>query len=387
MDHFVADINKNNSSNVLEICREYKKFVFPKNNINNEIDKTDSNEIEKYDSMYKEHFQTTENALIYPIEPGYEFAQTAWEKHQHRFWSTTELNPADDLDSFSQLNPKFAKIFEEGVAYLKHGDDVVLDIIANNLLDTIKQPNVRAFFAFQQMSENGHKFMYSKMLDISKRAEYLRSDQFVKDYMHEFTEFGHKYKTQDIRVVLFSISLTENLMFAPAFLILNYTKKLGYCKNSCTINDFVMRDEYSHYQFSRQMLNVCKMKLDKKIAREMFYDMVDITKRLINRIIPKTYESEDGLFDAQIAHDHFMYIACRFQRDNCLYSINHDHLDLEQTQYKTSPAASYMGDVELNFKINYMESSSINYKPKGNCCLIDMNFNFKNYNFKKNELM
>lgn len=382
MDHFVADINKDNSSNVLEVCREYKTFIFPTTKPNYEI--------EKYDSTYKEHFQTTENTLIYPIEPGYEFAQTAWEKHQHRFWSTTELNPSDDLDSFSQLKPEFAKIFEEGVAYLKHGDDVVLDIIANNLLDTIKQPNIRAFFSFQQMSENGHKFMYSKMLDVSKRAEYLRSDEFVKDYMHEFTEFGYKYKTQDIRVVLFSISLTENLMFAPAFLILNYTKKLGYCKNSCTVNDFVMRDEYSHYDFSRKMLNVCKMKLDKKIAREMFFDMVDITKRLINRIIPKTYVSEDGLFDAKIAHDHFMYIACRFQRDNCLYNINYDHLkhfdsekEYHDKHFKTSPAASYMGDVELNFKINYMESSSINYKPKGNCNSIDMNFNFKNHNFKK----
>lgn len=354
IEHSISNINLKNKTDRLNFCKMYNK------------------ENENYDSSFIEKFQKLYTS-IFPINFLYYFAHEDWERHQSTFWSTSEQDPTDDIDSIRKLEkkfPVFAKIVSLFFTFLKIGDDIILDVLDEGIFSSIKQPNICSFYAFQKAIEFNHQFLYTKIAFLFKDSEYLINGEFQKDYMSKFVDFGLKYKNLDIRCATFMTALTENLMFVPAFQCINYLKKLGYCNTICLINDHVMKDEHLHYKFARKLLSVCEMKLDLNIAREMLNDMCDITEDLIRKIIPEDFDTPDGLFNLDVALEHFRYVVAKFKRDNSLY-LDKDEEILDQQKNMTSPAASYVCDPELNFKINYMESSSVNYKQKGSSKPID----------------
>lgn len=352
------------------------------NNLISKINSKNKNECLNFCMLYDEENESNLNFLekfqtndfkIFPISNSYLFAHEYWERHQSTFWSTSELDPVDDIDSIRKLEknyPMFAKIVSLFFTFLKVGDDIILDVLDNGVFDSIEQPNVKSFYAFQKSIEFNHQFLYTKIAFLFKDSEYLINGEFEKDYMSEFVNFGLKYKNLDIRSAIFMTALTENLMFVPAFQCINYLKKMGYCNTICSINDHVMKDEHLHYKFAREMLYRCEKKLNLHTAREMLNDMCKITEDLIRKIIPEDFDTEDSLFNLKTCLEHFRYVVAKFKKDNSLY-LNEKEEKCDQLKHLISPAASYVCDPELNFKINYMESASVNYKQKGSSKPID----------------
>lgn len=321
---------------------------------------------------------------VYPPPAEYVEIYDLWERHQACFWSSSENKPSYDFDKFARADPELQRIVMEVVACLMHGDSVVLDTLSGNLLQTITVEPVIAFFKDQEAREMIHKAVYSKMLEISPRAKYYRSLEFINLRMHSFMAFAERYKqSMDIRVLLYCIMLCEQIMFAPMFHLICYLATTGFAQNLCKSNELVMRDEYLHYRHARLILSRCRRRLNFNLANSLLDDMVEITTNLIKNIVGE-YNSPDGQYNLSIALGHFHYVVHNFKIENKLYK-NIIEQRRAHKLYQKSPAAMYMSDVELENKSNLMESDSTVYGQRGNNMPIDMQFkfNYKNVAIQK----
>lgn len=352
----ISKVNQSNTVKPVRIAAHYSKKPSP-----------------EYENIQDPHYK---KILIYPPPAEYKVIYDLWEKHQSCFWSSSENKPENDFDKFIQADLKLQTITLEMVACLMHGDSVVLDVLSNNdLLQSITVEQVQAFLNDQKAREMIHKAVYSKMLDISPDAEYYRGTDFVSKRLQPFMKFANKYKdVTDIRVLLYCIMLCEQIMFAPMFHQICYLATTGYAQNLCKANELVMRDEYLHYHHARVLLSSCKVLLDKTLADDLLNDMIIITKTLIDDIIDD-YVSKDKLYNKDIAQKHFNYIIHNFKSENMLYESKSEY-QLQQEIWNTSPAQSYITDVELDIKSNLMESESTIYGQCGDNTPINMNRHF-----------
>lgn len=317
--------------------------------------------------------------LLYPPNPRFLSTYRLWEKHQRCIWSSTESDPSDDQIRFQRAPKDFQRLVLIAIGSITKGDDIVL----GHLDDIDYTPiEVIAMSTDQMAREIVHKTFYSKMLEISRDADYYRSQEFIERYMGHFEEWIERYETiDDIRVKLFMIMLCENILFAPTFQIICYMATKGYSPKVSDGNALAMRDEYLHYLNARDLLSTkVERRLCKKLARKLLNEMVDNVRKFVHLMFDDCNdyaEDSDGInFNRQHVLRHLDYVVYHFMYENCLF-LTDDNEEDEMSKHPGNiddPAEVYMKLPSFDTKINLMEGRSTIYTIEGDTAPINMVF-------------
>lgn len=305
------------------------------------------------------------NGLVYPPNPKFLHSYNCWHRHQSIMWSSHENHPEVDRDKFNRADPELQRIVLEMVACIMIGDSVVLDTFKCDEFNRITAAETLAMFRDQVARENIHQEVYSKMLDVSHKGTYYRSQKFAKLRMRRFTLLAEDYAGDgvDLCTMLYFIMLCENIMFAPMFQCICYLATTGYAPKLCDSNLQVMRDEYIHYKHVRGLLAEFVVKLNRYKARTILAAFEWTVTELLQEIIGE-YVSADGMYSYDLALAHFRHVCHGFMRENGLYYTKEEEW-INEKLYGTSPVASYMYLPQHEIKINLMESNSTIYMVDG----------------------
>nr|AHW98248.1 RR2 [Nilaparvata lugens endogenous nudivirus] len=303
--------------------------------------------------------------FIYPPNPWFIETYKLWHKHQAVVWTSSEVSPELDRDAFQALEPKFQDICLNMMACLMWGDSTVLEIMEKNIVELITAREVQVLLADIVARENVHEEVYSKMIcdlaSIYCCSEKYRNDEFKNKYLIRFEVLKKKYikYQQNPAVFFYFIMLCETILFAPMFQTICYMAYSGSTPILGSINAQVKRDEAIHYRHARLRLSEFKVKMNKKLAREILDDFMSMVESIMELIIGD-YKSLDGLYSLAICKQHLKHVCTGIMYENSLY-YNSFEMDENIGKYKTTPAALYMDLMKNEVRSNLMESQSTIY--------------------------
>lgn len=309
---------------------------------------------------YLESEEAAAKLVVYPPnEKTLEFYEDLM-AHIRRNWSADEFDLKRDITKFKHAPKALQELTLPFIGMLLVGDVYVAELTSKT--NKITCSTIQMFYDNQRDRENTHQLMYSKWCDVVENGDYYRSQAFIDDYLPEFKEICKKYEkySEDIRVVLFMILLSESILFAAAFQVLCKLATTGYAQNLTLGNRLVMVDEFLHNAFTRKVLSKFKVPMNLDFANMMLNDFFDFSLKFATDIA-KRANYEDLTADEIEAH--CLYIKHKFKSDNCLYYTATEE-NYNEMMYGETPAEAYM-DFRYATKSNLMESTPINYEVVG----------------------
>ena len=81
------------------------------------------------------------------------------------FWTTEEIDLAQDVKDWQKLNTNEQKYIKHVLAFFAASDGIVLENLAQRFMTEIQIPEARCFYGFQMMMENIHSETYSVLID------------------------------------------------------------------------------------------------------------------------------------------------------------------------------------------------------------------------------
>lgn len=321
------------------------------------------------EDLENEKFRVFGN-ILYPVPERFNLSYQYLRLHQSIAWSSQEIDPRDDRDTFATLDPEKRSHFSRCFAVLMFGDSVVLSQLNGSVLERIVSPQVRAMFTDQEARENVHQEIYAKMTDLSDDPEYYRSKQFYDEYLGHFSNLiAHKNAT--IQEFLFVIMLCEFLMFSPNFLAIMYLGVLGVAPKIVEITSMVMRDENVHYNHARDLLASLKQPVTYTWALQTYKTFKRNVKILIRKLFsgsdpnapPVSFQSTGrSQYSLETVLEHFEYICHQFCIDNRMYGNEREQLEA-QLKHGKSPCEFFAQTPQHEVRVNLMESTSTIYLP------------------------
>lgn len=318
--------------------------------------------------------------LIYPVPEQFLLSYTYLRQHQAIAWSAQEIDPREDRDKMSKLEPWLFEHLLKCFSILMYGDSVVLNNLSTcRQLNAITSPQVQAMFADQKARENVHQEIYSKMLDIADDPVYYRSKEFHDTHLKHFVQLNDT-DHENLPNFLFQIMLCEVIMFSPAFLAIMYLGYRGNGPKIFEITSMVMRDENLHYKHAQALLASLNRRLDKRQANAKFNEFKRNVLIMIRRLyecqntVPEDLVTNDGLYSYDIAVRHFEYVCHQFKLDNELYETD-EELKHNEEVYGASPCEYFANSLQQEVRVNLMESTSTIYLPDER---VDITFSKKN---------
>ena len=139
---------------------------------------------EQKDTQVSIHYRKDEPMLLpsndrfvlFPIE--HKDIWEAYKQHLAMFWTAEELDLADDLKDWENLNENEKHFLKHVLAFFAASDGIVNENLAVNFSNEVQWPEARCFYGFQIMIENIHAETYSLLIDTYIKDEAEKNHLF-----------------------------------------------------------------------------------------------------------------------------------------------------------------------------------------------------------------
>jgi ribonucleoside-diphosphate reductase subunit M2 len=231
--------------------------------------------------------------VIFPIQ--YHDIWAMYKKAVASFWVAEEIDLADDMTDWRQLNDNERFFIKNVLAFFAASDGIVNENLAQNFSNEVQITEVRAFYGFQIAMESIHSEVYSLLVDT-----YI-TDQEEKDHIFNAIQtipsVRHKahwalrwtdarYATFAERVVAFAC--VEGIFFSGSFCAIFWLKKRGLMPGLSFSNVLISRDEGLHTDFACMLYKYIANKLSHERLHEIVRDAVNIEKEFVTESLPVT---------------------------------------------------------------------------------------------------
>jgi ribonucleotide reductase beta subunit family protein with ferritin-like domain len=105
-----------------------------------------------------------------------------YKKQVAGFWTVEELDLAQDIHDWRGLEADEQHFIKYVLAFFAASDGIVLENLAQQFMNEVQVPEVRAFYGFQIAMENIHSECYSVLIDT-----YI-ADAVEKDFLFRAIE-------------------------------------------------------------------------------------------------------------------------------------------------------------------------------------------------------
>lgn len=283
-----------------------------------------------------------------------------WEKYQqhlHCFWTADEIDFTSEQNEFQKLTENEKYFIENILAFFAQADNVVIDNLFSNLVNTITIPECRSFYGIQIAIENIHAEVYATLIQTFIKDEERKNQLFhgmtevpcVKKKMDWAVRWINSKQDngKDLATHLFCFGIVEGIFFSGAFASIFYLKERNILLQSLgKSNEFISRDENLHCEFAALMYSKIESRLTPVEASAIVREAVECEQNFVTESLPVDLI---GLSSKDM-REYIEYIA-----DRLLQSFGYDII------YGSNNPFNFMQKLSLEGKSNFFETRVTEY--------------------------
>ena len=308
-------------------------------------------ELEKEDPLLKEN---PRRWVLFPIQ--YPAVFEMYKKHEASFWTAEEIDLAQDLKDWDNLNTDEQHFLKHILAFFAASDGIVLENLAGNFSTEIQIPEARAFYGFQIAMENIHSETYSLLIEQYIKDPEEKDQVFnaintmpaVQEKAAWAVQWMNSENSFAERIVAFAA--VEGILFSGSFCAIYWLKKRGLMPGLTFSNELISRDEGLHAEFACLLYSMLQNKLPEDVVHGMVRGAVDAERTFICDALP---------CDLIGMNREMMTRYIEFVADRLLTALGHTKI------YNASNPFDWMELISLQGKTNFFEKRVGEYQKAG----------------------
>lgn len=221
-----------------------------------------------------------ERPSIIPIDPEFSKQWELYKKALSNLWTVEEVDLEDDTKHWPKLDRNVQEFIENIFGFFSGADGIVNDNLAQNFMNQINIPEVKAFYGFQIAMEIIHNEMYGILIDrlvtdkerkeklldaINEMPNISKLYSWCKRWIHRTAEqeleenplldSSNPVDKERAEIWVFAKRLVafacvEGIMFSGPFCAIFWLKELGILPGLTFSNELISRDEGLHTEFA-----------------------------------------------------------------------------------------------------------------------------------------
>jgi ribonucleoside-diphosphate reductase beta chain len=280
-----------------------------------------------------------------------------YKQEQASFWTAEEIDLAEDLKDWKNLNTDEQHFVKHILAFFAASDGIVNENLVMNFSNEVCWPEARAFYGFQIMMENIHAETYSLLIDT-----YIE-DEKEKDHLFKALEtvpsvqkkgqwamrwLSRKRGSFAERLVAFAA--VEGIFFSGSFCAIFWLKKRGLMPGLTFSNELISRDEGLHCDFACLLHNKLLRGAGENVIRRVIAEAVDIEIEFVTQALPVNLIG----MNADLMKQYIQFVA-----DRLLVQLNCSKI------YNVGNPFPWMEMISMQGKTNFFEKRVAEYQKAG----------------------
>lgn len=229
--------------------------------------------------------------VIFPIR--HPDIWSMYKKHMAVHWTPEEVDLSKDMKDWEKLNDNERHFIKHILGFFAGSDGIVMENLATRFSREVQWPEVRFFYACQNLLEAVHSETYSLLIDT-----YINNPQEKQDILHAIStipavkkkaDWALQWidsKDADFSTRLLAFAAVEGIFFSGAFCAIFWMKQRGLMPGLTLSNEFIARDEGLHTDFACLLYSKIVNRLTKQKAHKILREAVKIEKHFITKALP-----------------------------------------------------------------------------------------------------
>lgn len=292
--------------------------------------------------------------VLFPIE--YDEIWKMYKTAEASFWTTEEIDLAQDLVDWKNLNDNERHFIKHVLAFFAASDGIVNENLVLNFMREVQIPEARCFYGFQVAIENIHAETYSLLIDTyiedAKEKDFLfnaidnldcvkKKADWALRWIENSPTFAHR---------LIAFAAVEGIFFSGSFCSIFWLKKRGLMPGLSFSNELISRDEGLHCDFACLLYSMLENKLDPKEVNAIITEAVEFEKEFVQDALPVSLIG----MNADMMTEYIEFVA-----DRLLVSLGCEK------HYGTANPFPWMEMISLQGKTNFFEKRVGDYAKAG----------------------
>ncbi len=228
---------------------------------------------------------------LFPIQ--YEEIWQAYKTHEAAFWTTEELDFAQDIPDLDKLTEGELHFIRHVLAFFAQSEGMINENLLTRFYGEIEIAEARCFLALQAFNEVIHAETYALQLetyipDIEERERLFNAIDNVPTVKRK-ADWVMRWISSDkpLAMRLIAFGLVEGLFFAGSFCAIYYFRKRGLLAGLAASNDLIARDEGLHFSFSALLFKTLgEGQVTQAEFEEICREAVSIEKEFVTEALP-----------------------------------------------------------------------------------------------------
>jgi ribonucleoside-diphosphate reductase beta chain len=292
--------------------------------------------------------------VLFPIQH-----HDIWEyykKAEASFWTAEEIDLAQDLTDWSNLNDGEKHFIKNVLAFFAASDGIVNENLAENFVNEVQYTEAKFFYGFQIMMENIHSETYSLLIDTyikdKEEQKHLFNAIDTIPAVRKKAEWALKWiKSPSFAERLIAFAAVEGIFFSGSFCSIFWLKKRGLMPGLSFSNELISRDEGLHCDFAVHLHNShIQNKVTPERIKEIIGSALEIEKEFIIESLPVSLIG----MNSELMSQYLEYVTDRLYFDLGVGKV-----------YNTSNPFDFMQNIAMENKTNFFEKRVAEYSKSG----------------------
>lgn len=301
------------------------------------------------DSLEEPVLTSTKRA-VFPVQ--YPEIYDLYKKAVAAFWTSDEINLADDAHEYEKLSPDEKELLNRVIGFFSQADSIVLENIQTNFLDEITIPESRLFLSNQAFMESEHAIVYSALIDTlitdpGHRHVLLDSIRYIPSVKRK-AEWAEQWMNESQRFAtrLIGFACVEGILFSSSFASIFWLKTRQNIPGLNLSNQFISRDEAMHVDHAVALYKQLKHTLPESEIHAIIRGAVDVEKLFVDDAMPKNLVG----MNKELMKQYVEFVADTLARD-----LGYAPL------YNSTNPFGFMENLGLQGKTNFFEHRPSDY--------------------------
>jgi ribonucleotide reductase beta subunit family protein with ferritin-like domain len=288
---------------------------------------------------------TTARFTTFPIR--YPQLWDLYKKAVGSFWTTEEIDLANDLKDWERLNADEQHFIKTVLAFFAASDGIVMENIDLNFGRDVQIAEARSFYAYQSFNESIHSETYSLMIEklVKDPEEKQRLFQAIETVpaVKKKAEWALRWAGNSAPFAqrLVAFACVEGIFFSGSFCSIFWLKKRGLMPGLSFSNELISRDEGLHQEFAVTLYSLLEEKLDDNTILQIVTEALEIESEFITEALPCRLIG----MDSESMHEYIMFVAKRLLTQ----------LGVTQHSIMATNPFDWMETISLEGKTNFFE--------------------------------
>lgn len=254
-----------------------------------------------------------------------------YDQHMDKFWRVDEIpSLSGDQVDFKALTKPEQDLLLKVLAFFAGSDGIVMENLCTRFVSEIQWPEVRAFYAIQNLIEVVHSETYTLFLETlvpdRKEQEFLFSATSTLNCVKSKADWALKYARADLPFAdrLVAFMCVEGIFFSCSFSTIYWLKQRCLMHALTFSNELIAGDEKMHVDYAIHLYTkYVKNKLSPKTARQILVDACEIEMAFARECLPENLVQMNADMMCQCVQYHTDRIWSKMGYEGTIYGADH----------------------------------------------------------------